>query len=181
MQPAQICLPRAVWVHPKGECSSSLSTDISMTLPEAKGRFPSQQISCFNGRVTNGTGRLLSLLSISKGSLIFLDITSFPKNKSDWFSFLLYKNILSLDKASVPFQNKLKAFWLCACEHLRLKPCFVLIQEGIHYLIVHIVENFSDALESVKPIHTFQGLKTKYEQEKDLQKEELSRYGPVSV
>ncbi|NXE35783.1 P4R3B phosphatase, partial [Ptilorrhoa leucosticta] len=46
--------------------------------------------------------------------------------------------------------------------------------EDIQVLIVHIVENFSDALESVKYIHTFQGLKTKYEQEKDRQNEKLS-------
>uniref|UniRef100_A0A8D2MX11 Serine/threonine-protein phosphatase 4 regulatory subunit 3-like central domain-containing protein n=1 Tax=Zonotrichia albicollis TaxID=44394 RepID=A0A8D2MX11_ZONAL len=54
-------------------------------------------------------------------------------------------------------------------------------KEDIHFLIAHIVENFSDALESVKNIHTFQGLKTKYEQEKYQQNEKLNRYGPVSV
>ncbi|NXH99752.1 P4R3B phosphatase, partial [Pachycephala philippinensis] len=46
--------------------------------------------------------------------------------------------------------------------------------EDIQFLIAHIVENFSDALESVKYIHTFQGLKTKYEQEKHQQNEKLS-------
>lgn len=64
---------------------------------------------------------------------------------------------------------------------MRLKPCIVLFQEDIQFLIAHIVENFSDALESVKYIHTFQGLKTKYEQEKYQQNEKLNRYGPVSV
>uniref|UniRef100_U3KGV1 Serine/threonine-protein phosphatase 4 regulatory subunit 3-like central domain-containing protein n=1 Tax=Ficedula albicollis TaxID=59894 RepID=U3KGV1_FICAL len=43
--------------------------------------------------------------------------------------------------------------------------------EDIQFLIAHIVENFSDALESLKYIHTFQGLKIKYEQEKDRQNE----------
>ncbi|NWW68905.1 P4R3B phosphatase, partial [Ifrita kowaldi] len=46
--------------------------------------------------------------------------------------------------------------------------------EDIQFLIAHIVENFSDALESVKYFHTFQGLKTKHEQEKDRQNEKLS-------
>ncbi|NXQ62921.1 P4R3B phosphatase, partial [Anthoscopus minutus] len=46
--------------------------------------------------------------------------------------------------------------------------------KDIRFLIAHIVENFSDALESVKYIHTFQGLKKKYEQEKDRQKEKLN-------
>ncbi|NWZ42976.1 P4R3B phosphatase, partial [Brachypodius atriceps] len=41
-------------------------------------------------------------------------------------------------------------------------------KEDIDYLIAHIVENFSDALESVRPIHTFQGLKTKYQQKEKL-------------
>uniref|UniRef100_A0A8C9UBP9 Serine/threonine-protein phosphatase 4 regulatory subunit 3-like central domain-containing protein n=1 Tax=Serinus canaria TaxID=9135 RepID=A0A8C9UBP9_SERCA len=54
-------------------------------------------------------------------------------------------------------------------------------KEDIQFLIAHIVENFSDALESVKYIHTFQVLKTKYEQEKYQQNEKLNRYGPVSV
>lgn len=68
-----------------------------------------------------------------------------------------------------------------------MKPCFVLIQEDIQFLISHIVENFSDALESLKythskfKIHTFQELKTKYEQEKDQQNKKPNRYGPVSV
>ncbi|NWT74166.1 P4R3B phosphatase, partial [Prunella himalayana] len=44
-------------------------------------------------------------------------------------------------------------------------------KEDIQFLIAHIVENFSDALESVKYIRTFQGLKTKYKQEKDQQNE----------
>ncbi|NXM92600.1 P4R3B phosphatase, partial [Oenanthe oenanthe] len=43
--------------------------------------------------------------------------------------------------------------------------------EDIQFLIAHIVENFSDALESLKYIHTFQRLKTKYEQDKDRQNE----------
>ncbi|XP_063247994.1 serine/threonine-protein phosphatase 4 regulatory subunit 3B-like [Prinia subflava] len=47
-------------------------------------------------------------------------------------------------------------------------------KENIQLLIVHIVENFSDVLESVTDIHTFQGLKTKYEQGKDQQKEKLN-------
>ncbi|NWZ67182.1 P4R3B phosphatase, partial [Acrocephalus arundinaceus] len=46
--------------------------------------------------------------------------------------------------------------------------------EDIRFLIAHIVENFSEALESVKYTHTFQALKTKYEQEKDRQKEKLN-------
>ncbi|NXS00598.1 P4R3B phosphatase, partial [Oxylabes madagascariensis] len=46
--------------------------------------------------------------------------------------------------------------------------------ENIQFLIAHIVENFSDALESVKCINTFQGLKTKYEQEKDRQNKKLN-------
>ncbi|NWH99657.1 P4R3B phosphatase, partial [Tichodroma muraria] len=50
---------------------------------------------------------------------------------------------------------------------------FIRMQD-IQYLIEHIVENFSDALESVKYIHTFQGLKTKYEQEKDQQNKKLN-------
>ncbi|NXY10107.1 P4R3B phosphatase, partial [Pteruthius melanotis] len=56
-----------------------------------------------------------------------------------------------------------------------LMELFEFIQkEDIQFLIAHIVENFSGALESVKYIHTFQGLKTKYEQEKDRQNEKLS-------
>ncbi|NWV92752.1 PP4R3 phosphatase, partial [Machaerirhynchus nigripectus] len=56
-----------------------------------------------------------------------------------------------------------------------LMELFEFIQrENIQFLIAHIIENFSDALESVKYIQTFQGLKTKYEQEKDRQKEKLS-------
>ncbi|NXH02758.1 P4R3B phosphatase, partial [Loxia leucoptera] len=47
-------------------------------------------------------------------------------------------------------------------------------KEDIQFLIAHIVENFSDALESVKYIHTFQVLKTKYEQEKYQQNEKLN-------
>ncbi|NXK64981.1 P4R3B phosphatase, partial [Sylvietta virens] len=47
-------------------------------------------------------------------------------------------------------------------------------KENIQFLIAHIVENFSDALESVKHIHTFQGLKTKYDQRKDRQKKKLN-------
>ncbi|CAN8203155.1 unnamed protein product [Coccothraustes coccothraustes] len=47
-------------------------------------------------------------------------------------------------------------------------------KEDIQFLIAHIFENFSDALESVKYIHTFQGLKTKYEQEKYQQNEKLN-------
>ncbi|RLW07049.1 hypothetical protein DV515_00003945, partial [Chloebia gouldiae] len=47
-------------------------------------------------------------------------------------------------------------------------------KENIRILIAHIVENFSDALESVKYIHTFQGLKTKYEHEKDQQNKQLN-------
>ncbi|NXS35304.1 P4R3B phosphatase, partial [Pomatostomus ruficeps] len=46
--------------------------------------------------------------------------------------------------------------------------------EDIQFLIAHIVENFSDALESLKHIHTFQGLKTKYEQEKDRQNQKVN-------
>ncbi|XP_066170550.1 serine/threonine-protein phosphatase 4 regulatory subunit 3B-like [Sylvia atricapilla] len=47
-------------------------------------------------------------------------------------------------------------------------------RENIRLLIAHIVENFSDALESAKPIHTFQGLKTKYEQAKNQQKRKVN-------
>ncbi|NXE63168.1 P4R3B phosphatase, partial [Calcarius ornatus] len=47
-------------------------------------------------------------------------------------------------------------------------------KEDIQFLIAHIVENFSDTLESVKYFHTFQGLKTKYEQEKYQQNEKLN-------
>ncbi|NWS31944.1 P4R3B phosphatase, partial [Polioptila caerulea] len=50
---------------------------------------------------------------------------------------------------------------------------FIRMQD-IPFLVAHIVENFSDALESVKYIHTFQGLKTKYEQEKDQQNKKLN-------
>uniref|UniRef100_A0A8C0UQZ5 Serine/threonine-protein phosphatase 4 regulatory subunit 3B-like n=1 Tax=Cyanistes caeruleus TaxID=156563 RepID=A0A8C0UQZ5_CYACU len=50
---------------------------------------------------------------------------------------------------------------------------FIRVQD-IQLLIAHIVENFSDALESVKYIPTFQGLKTKYEQEKDRKNEKLN-------
>ncbi|NXU11073.1 P4R3B phosphatase, partial [Pardalotus punctatus] len=51
-----------------------------------------------------------------------------------------------------------------------LMELFEFIQmEDIQSLIAHIVENFSDALESVKYTHTFQRLKTKYEQGKDQQ------------
>ncbi|NXY19800.1 P4R3B phosphatase, partial [Atrichornis clamosus] len=46
--------------------------------------------------------------------------------------------------------------------------------EDTQSLIAHLVENFSDALESVKYISTFQGLKTKYEQEKDQQNQQLN-------
>ncbi|KAM3675789.1 LOW QUALITY PROTEIN: serine/threonine-protein phosphatase 4 regulatory subunit 3B-like [Ammospiza maritima maritima] len=52
-------------------------------------------------------------------------------------------------------------------------------KEDIHFLIAHIVENFSDALESVKNIHTFQGLKTKYEQEKYQQNEKLNSVSSI--
>ncbi|NXC08597.1 P4R3B phosphatase, partial [Orthonyx spaldingii] len=50
---------------------------------------------------------------------------------------------------------------------------FIRIEDN-QFLIAHIVENFSDALESVKYIHTFQGLKTKYEQKKDWQNQKLN-------
>ncbi|NXA74054.1 P4R3B phosphatase, partial [Thryothorus ludovicianus] len=50
---------------------------------------------------------------------------------------------------------------------------FIRMQD-IKFLIAHIVENFSDALESLKDIHTFQRLKTKYEQEKDQQNKKLN-------
>ncbi|KAF2975041.1 hypothetical protein EK904_006969 [Melospiza melodia maxima] len=52
-------------------------------------------------------------------------------------------------------------------------------KEDIHFLIAHIVENFSYALESVKNIHTFQGLKTKYEQEKYQQNEKLNSVSSI--
>ncbi|NWV63499.1 P4R3B phosphatase, partial [Malurus elegans] len=56
-----------------------------------------------------------------------------------------------------------------------LMELFEFIQmEDIQLLIAHVVENFSDALESVKYIHTFQGLKTKYEQGKDQQNQKLN-------
>ncbi|NWV86307.1 P4R3B phosphatase, partial [Dasyornis broadbenti] len=55
-----------------------------------------------------------------------------------------------------------------------LMELFEFIQrEDIQFLIAHIVENFSDALESVKYIQ-FQELKTKYEQEKDQQKQKMN-------
>ncbi|XP_068039129.1 serine/threonine-protein phosphatase 4 regulatory subunit 3B-like [Anomalospiza imberbis] len=47
-------------------------------------------------------------------------------------------------------------------------------KEDIQFLITHIVENFSDALESVKYIQTFQGLKAKYEQAKGQQNKKLN-------
>ncbi|NXH44351.1 P4R3B phosphatase, partial [Dicaeum eximium] len=47
-------------------------------------------------------------------------------------------------------------------------------KEDIRFLIAHVVEKFSDALESVIYSHTFQGLKTKYKQEKDLKNEKLN-------
>ncbi|XP_031360378.2 serine/threonine-protein phosphatase 4 regulatory subunit 3B [Lonchura striata] len=53
-------------------------------------------------------------------------------------------------------------------------------KEDIQILIAHIVENFSDALESVKYIHTFQGLKTKYEHKKDQQNKQLNSI-PVTL
>ncbi|NXO64629.1 P4R3B phosphatase, partial [Phainopepla nitens] len=62
--------------------------------------------------------------------------------------------------------NLLKSASMELFEFIRVKD--------IQFLIAHIVENFSDALESVKYIHTFQGLKTKYEQEKDRQNEKLN-------
>ncbi|NXP57486.1 P4R3B phosphatase, partial [Chloropsis cyanopogon] len=63
----------------------------------------------------------------------------------------------------------------CDLLNSALMELFEFIQkEDIQFLIAHIVENFSDALESVKHIHTFQGLKTKYEQEKDQQNENLN-------
>uniref|UniRef100_A0A8C3EFT5 Serine/threonine-protein phosphatase 4 regulatory subunit 3-like central domain-containing protein n=1 Tax=Corvus moneduloides TaxID=1196302 RepID=A0A8C3EFT5_CORMO len=55
-----------------------------------------------------------------------------------------------------------------------LTELFEFNPNDIQFLIAHVVENFSDALESVKYIHTFQGLKTKYEHEKDQQNEKLS-------
>ncbi|NWI58597.1 P4R3B phosphatase, partial [Calyptomena viridis] len=39
--------------------------------------------------------------------------------------------------------------------------------EDIQDLIAHIVENFSDTLESIKYVHTFQEMKTRYEQGKN--------------
>ncbi|KAI1240394.1 hypothetical protein IHE44_0008814 [Lamprotornis superbus] len=60
----------------------------------------------------------------------------------------------------------------CNLLNSALLEMFEFIQmEDIQFLIAHIVENFSDALESVKDVHTFQALKTKYEQEKDKQNE----------
>ncbi|NXU35328.1 P4R3B phosphatase, partial [Drymodes brunneopygia] len=47
-------------------------------------------------------------------------------------------------------------------------------KEDIRFLIAHIVENFSDSLESVKYVHTFQGLKTKYEQAKEEKNKKLN-------
>ncbi|NWR51613.1 P4R3B phosphatase, partial [Regulus satrapa] len=62
--------------------------------------------------------------------------------------------------------NLLKSASVELFEFIRMKD--------IQFLIAHIVENFSGALESVKHIHTFQGLKTKYEQEKDCQNKQLN-------
>ncbi|NWY68744.1 P4R3B phosphatase, partial [Erithacus rubecula] len=45
---------------------------------------------------------------------------------------------------------------------------------NIKSLIAHIVENFYNALESIEYVQTFQGLKTKYEQEKDRQSQKLN-------
>ncbi|XP_058691739.1 uncharacterized protein LOC131577712 [Poecile atricapillus] len=50
---------------------------------------------------------------------------------------------------------------------------FIRMQD-IQLLIAHIVKNFSDALESVKYIPTLQGLKTKYEQEKERKNEKVT-------
>ncbi|XP_068039130.1 serine/threonine-protein phosphatase 4 regulatory subunit 3B-like [Anomalospiza imberbis] len=47
-------------------------------------------------------------------------------------------------------------------------------KEDIQFLIAHIVENFSDALESGKYIQTFQGLKKKHEQAKGQQNKKLN-------
>nr|XP_002197438.4 serine/threonine-protein phosphatase 4 regulatory subunit 3B-like [Taeniopygia guttata] len=47
-------------------------------------------------------------------------------------------------------------------------------KEDIQILITHIVENFSDALQSVKHFHTFQALKTKYEHKKEQQNKQLN-------
>uniref|UniRef100_A0A8C4TIQ8 Serine/threonine-protein phosphatase 4 regulatory subunit 3 n=1 Tax=Erpetoichthys calabaricus TaxID=27687 RepID=A0A8C4TIQ8_ERPCA len=46
--------------------------------------------------------------------------------------------------------------------------------EDIKSLTAHIVDNFSEVLESIEYVQTFKGLKSKYEQEKDRQSQRLS-------
>ncbi|XP_017933108.1 serine/threonine-protein phosphatase 4 regulatory subunit 3B-like [Manacus vitellinus] len=46
--------------------------------------------------------------------------------------------------------------------------------EDIQSLIEHIVENFSDKLDSIQYVRTFQGLKAKYKQEKNCQSQTLN-------
>ncbi|KAL9864017.1 serine/threonine-protein phosphatase 4 regulatory subunit 3B-like [Geothlypis trichas] len=88
----------------------------------------------------------------------------------------LYNHYITLGNLFEPvinavFDNRNK----CNLLKSALMELFEFIRkEDIQFLIAHIVENFSDALESVKYIHTFQGLKTKYEQEKYQQNEKLN-------
>ncbi|XP_066036705.1 serine/threonine-protein phosphatase 4 regulatory subunit 3B-like [Chamaea fasciata] len=46
-------------------------------------------------------------------------------------------------------------------------------RENIQLLIAHLVENFSDALESVKPTQAFQGLKRKHDQAKEEERKKV--------
>ncbi|NXW68849.1 P4R3B phosphatase, partial [Hirundo rustica] len=87
----------------------------------------------------------------------------------------LYNNYITTGNLFEPVVNAVLAN-KSSCNLLRsaLMELFEFIQEeDIHFLIEHIVENFSDALESLKCLPTFQGLKTKYEQEKERQNKEL--------
>uniref|UniRef100_A0A8C3NWY1 Serine/threonine-protein phosphatase 4 regulatory subunit 3-like central domain-containing protein n=1 Tax=Cyanoderma ruficeps TaxID=181631 RepID=A0A8C3NWY1_9PASS len=89
----------------------------------------------------------------------------------------LYNRYITLGNLFEPVVNAvLDNSNRCSLLKSALMEMFEFIrQENIDFLIAHIVENFSDALESVKPIHTFQGLKTKYEHAKDQQKKKLDR------
>ncbi|NXQ46987.1 P4R3B phosphatase, partial [Catharus fuscescens] len=83
----------------------------------------------------------------------------------------LYNRYITLGNLFEPVVNAvLDSRNRCNLLNSALLELFEFIRmEDIQFLISHIVENFSDALESLKYIHTFQELKTKYEQEKDQQ------------
>ncbi|NXB00171.1 P4R3B phosphatase, partial [Cnemophilus loriae] len=88
----------------------------------------------------------------------------------------LYNHYITLGNLFEPVVNAvLDNRNRCNLLKSALMELFEFIQvEDIQFLIAHIVENFSDALKYVKYIHTFQGLKTKYEQKKDRQNEKLN-------